>query len=52
MKDPEEEDWGALHALLHIWLWRNEPEVAADKSRGRRFQLDDDLKAQLASYVN
>ena len=52
MKDSEEDDWGALHALLHIWLWRNEPEVATSKTRARRIRLDDDLRAQLASYVN
>ena len=48
----DDANWDLLRALLHIWLWRNEPEVATSKTRARRIYLDDEMKAQLASYVN
>ena len=44
--------WDLLHVLLFIWLWRNEPELATCKRRPGDIYLDNDLKTQLASYVN
>ena len=48
----DDANWDLLRTLLHIWLWRNEPALATSTTRARRIHLDDDLRAQLASYVN
>lgn len=48
----DDANWEMLRALLHIWLWRNEPALATSKTRARRIHLNHDLRAQLASYVN